>query len=107
MPLAAAKNPAVAFSHIVKSDGSVVTTVAAFTVIAAAVVVAVPQEFVNTARYWLPFCAVAVVNDKVVDVAPLILLNVAPPSVLNCHCTVGAGGPLAAAVKVTLLPEHI
>ena len=34
------------------------------------------------------------------------LLNVAPPSVLACHCTVGAGEPLAAAVKVALLPAR-
>jgi hypothetical protein len=32
------------------------------------------------------------------------LLNVAPLSVLTCHWTVGAGFPLAAAVKLTLLP---
>jgi hypothetical protein len=29
---------------------------------------------------------------------------VVPPSVLTCHCTVGAGVPLAAAVKLTLFP---
>ena len=37
-------------------------------------------------------------------VPPAILLNVWPPSVLICHCTVGAGKPLAAAVKVAICP---
>ena len=31
-------------------------------------------------------------------------VKVTPPSVLTCHCTVGVGVPLAAAVKVTGLP---
>ena len=31
-------------------------------------------------------------------------LKVEPPSVLTCHCTVGAGLPLAAAVKVAVRP---
>ena len=31
-------------------------------------------------------------------------LKVAPPSVLTCHCTVGVGLPLAAAVKVAVWP---
>src|SRR2546428_669835 len=31
-------------------------------------------------------------------------LNVMPPSVESCHCTVGAGEPLAAAVKVAAVP---
>lgn len=40
----------------------------------------------------------------VAEVAPLTLLNVVPPSVLTCHCTVGVGVPLAAAAKLTLVP---
>jgi hypothetical protein len=60
--------------------------------------------FVNTARYLFPFCAAMVVNVSVVEVAPVTLLKVTPPSMLTCHCTVGAGFPLAAAVKLTLLP---
>ena len=43
---------------------------------------------------------------KVADAAPEILLNVAPPSVLCCHCIVGAGVPLAAAVKLTGVPAQ-
>jgi len=69
----------------------------------AAVVVAVPAELINTARYWYPFCDEAVVKLNVVEVAPETLLN-APPLVLTCHCTVGVGEPVAAAVKVAVWP---
>ena len=77
----------------------------AFTVSVAAVVVAGPAAFVNTARYWFPFCDKAVVKLNVVEVevAPETLLN-APPPVLICHCTVGVGEPVAAAVKVAVWP---
>ena len=51
----------------------------------------------------MPFCATAAVNDKVVDVAPAMFVKVTP-SVLCCHCTVGVGVPLAAAVKVAVAP---
>ena len=37
-------------------------------------------------------------------VAPATLLKVAPPSVENCHCTVGVGVPVAAAVNVAVWP---
>ena len=77
---------------------------AAFTVSVAAVVLADPAEFVNAARYWLPFCDKAVVKLRVVEVAPETLPNVVPPSVLICHCTVGVGEPVAAAVKVAVWP---
>jgi hypothetical protein len=70
----------------------------------AALVVAVPQTFVNTARYWFPVCEAATVNVRVVEVAPGMFVKLAPLLVLTCHCTVGAGLPLAPAVKVTLLP---
>jgi hypothetical protein len=74
------------------------------TVRVAGVVVAVPAELVNTARYWFPFCDKVVVKLRVVEVAPETLLNVVPPSVLTCHCTVGVGEPVAAAVKVAVWP---
>ena len=51
----------------------------------------------------MPFCATAAVNDNVVDVAPAMFVNVTP-SVLTCHCTVGVGVPLAAAVNVAMAP---
>jgi hypothetical protein len=82
----------------------VVIAGAVLTVRVAAVVVALPSVFVNTARYLFPFCERVVVNVSVVDVAPATLLNVVPPSVLTCHCTVGVGFPLAAAVKLALAP---
>ena len=77
---------------------------AAFTVSMAAVVVAVPAEFVNTARYWFALCDKAVVKLNVVEVAPETLLNVPPPFVLTCHCTVGVGEPVATAVNVAVWP---
>jgi hypothetical protein len=80
-----------------------IVTSGAVTVRVAAVVVTVPTELVNTAWYLFPFCEKAAVNVSVVEVALGTLLN-APPLTLTCHCTVGAGLPLAAAVKVTLLP---
>ena len=74
----------------------------AFTVSVATVVVADPAEFVNTVRYRLLFCDKAVVKLRVAEVTPETGLNVTPPSVLTCHCTVGVGEPVAAAVKVAV-----
>ena len=54
----------------------------------------------------MPFCDASVVNDSVVLVAPATFWNVAPPSVLCCHCTVGVGLPFAAAVNVAVLPAE-
>jgi hypothetical protein len=82
----------------------IVGGVAEFTVNEAAAVVAAPAELVNTARYRFPFCDKAAVKLRVVEVAPETLLNVAPPSVLTCHCAVGVGEPVAAAVKVAIWP---
>src|SRR5260370_739246 len=76
-----------------------------FTVSVAAVVVAVPAEFVNTARYWFPLCDKAVVKLRMVEVAPETLVNVTPPSVLPCHCTVGVGEPAPPAVKGAVWPS--
>ena len=75
------------------------------TVKIAALEVAVPAIFVHTAWYCLPWSAVEVVNDNVLLVAPGILLHVVPFG-LSCHCTVGAGPPLAPELKVTLSPTH-
>ena len=65
--------------------------------------------FVNTARYWNAGVAtVGLLIVKVPVVAPEMLPPLLrfekepPPLVLTCHCTVGAGLPLAAAVKLTL-----
>ena len=67
--------------------------------------VAVPQPLVKTARYCLPLSVAAVVNEYVVDVAPAMLLKFVP-SLDTCHCTVGTGVPLAAAVNVAVDPAH-
>ena len=69
----------------------------------AACVVAPPHELVKTARYRLPSSLACTTNVRVVLVAPEISVN-GPFITLTCHCTVGVGLPLAAAVNVTLLP---
>src|SRR5882672_2409884 len=105
-PVAAAVKIAVWPADTVWFAGCVVIAggVGEFTVSVAAVVVAVPAEFVNTARYWFPLCDKVVVKLRVVEVAPERLVNVTPPSVLTCHCTVGVGEPVAAAVKIAVWP---
>jgi hypothetical protein len=64
-----------------------------------------PAELVNTARASQPFSkalSAAVVYE--VDVAPEMFDHVLPPFTESCHCTVGVGLPLAAAVKVSACP---
>ena len=99
LPEAAAVKLAVEPALTVTFTGLVVITGPAVTVRVAAVVVALPTVLVKTARYSLPVWPTAAVKLSVVAVAPAMLLNVAPPSVDTCHCTVGAGLPEAAAVK--------
>ena len=77
----------------------------AFTVNIAALLLTVPAVLVHTARYCLLLSAMVVVNDNVAAVAPVIFVQVVP-FVLCCHCTVGAGLPLAAELKLTLVPSH-
>jgi hypothetical protein len=84
--------------------GFAVITGVELTVSVAAVDVLLLTEFVNTASYALPFCEAVVVMLKVVEVAPATAAKLAPPFVLNSHCTVGAGVPMAAAVKVAIAP---
>jgi len=105
---AAAVNVAAPGAVTVTSVGWVVTlgaTHAGLTVSVAALLFVEPAAFANTARYRLPDNAVLVGEIvNVVDVAPERLVNVVPPSVDTCHCTVGAeqlGGVEPAAVKVT------
>jgi hypothetical protein len=74
--------------------------------VSVAVVSAEPPLFVKWARYLLLLSAAVVVNVSGEDVAPTMLLNVAPPSVETCHCRLGAGAPPAAALNETLAPSH-
>ena len=75
------------------------------TVRLAKLLVALPKLFEKNARNCLPLSALAVVREYVPDVAPAILFQLVPLSVLTCHCREGVGLPLAAAVKVTVAPE--
>ena len=76
----------------------------AFTVNAAPSELAVPALLLHTARYCLPLSAIVVANVYVALVAPVIFDHVVP--LPDCHCTVGAGLPLADEVKLTLAPSH-
>jgi hypothetical protein len=109
VPLAAAMKLAVLPDATVWFAGFVVTVgavVVVLTVSVAALLVAVPAVFVNTAWYLLPLCAVVTaVNVSVPEVAPETLLKVVLPLGLTCHCTVGGGVPLAAAMKLAVLPD--
>ena len=75
------------------------------TVNVAVLEVAVPAMLVHTARYCLLLSAAVVVNDKMLVVAPVMLFQLVP-LVLSSHCTVGAGLPLAAELKLTFKPAH-
>jgi len=81
-------------------------TDAALTVSVAALDVAVcvpPQVLVKTARYCVPLIAtVGALMVYVALVAPPMLTK--PLPVFCCHCTVGDGLPLAAAVKLAAVP---
>ena len=77
-----------------------------FTVNVAAFEFTVPTLFVHTARYCLLLSAIVVTNDNVALVAPVIFVQVVP-FVLSCHCTVGAGFPFAAEVKLAFAPAHL
>ena len=64
--------------------------------------------FVYTARYLVPVGVVGVVTTVSVFVwlpaSVVSAVQVVPPSVESCHCTVGVGVPVAAAVKVAVPP---
>ena len=64
-----------------------------------------PLLFVHTARYCLLFNAVVALTLSVLLVAPTTFVQLVP-LVLSCHCMVGVGLPLAAEVKLTLLPAQ-
>src|SRR5262249_19082175 len=63
-----------------------------------------PALLANNAAYSLPLSDAEATKDSVVDVAPGMALNDAPPSLLTNHCTEGVGPPVAAAVNVAVMP---
>ncbi len=65
--------------------------------------VAVPAELVKTARKRSPSSPAAAVKLSAVAVAPGTSAQ-SVPSLERCHCTVGAGAPEAAVVKVASSP---
>src|SRR5262245_18849824 len=71
----------------------------------AAVVVAVPPEFVKTARNCLPLSAAVAPNEYTLPVAPGTLATA--PRALPCHCPVGVGFPGAAAWRVAAPPTDV
>ena len=75
------------------------------TVRVAAFVAADPPVLVNTARNSHPFTKAVGVPMIDVEVAPGMEIQVWRPSTETCHCTVGVGLPVAAAVNVTVPPE--
>ena len=77
----------------------------AFTVSVAELEFTEPPLLVHTARYCLLFNAVVALTLNVLLVAPLIFVQLVP-LVLSCHCTVGAGLPLAKELKLTFKPAH-
>ena len=77
----------------------------AFTVKVAALELTVPAVLVHTARYCLLLSAIVAVNENVEAVAPATFVQVVPFT-LCCHCTVGAGLPFAAELKLILAPSH-
>jgi hypothetical protein len=90
---------------------SAVEVGASLMVIVATLDVALPAVLVKTARKTSGVFALSgSVSVNEVLVAPLTLVQL-PKQVLNkklaqvCHCTVGVGKPLAAAVNVTFCPE--
>jgi hypothetical protein len=77
----------------------------ALTVNVAAFEFAVPTPLVHTARYCFELSLTEAVKVNEAFTAPLRSVHVFP-SVLTCHCTIGAGVPVAADVKVTFVPEQ-
>ena len=66
--------------------------------------VADPTELASTASYWFPSSVAVVTTDSVVELAPMIGVNVDPPSVETSHWTCGAGLPVPPVVKVAVCP---
>ena len=103
VPLAADVNDTTVPAQTFVLSGSVVIR-GLLTVNVATVEVGLPQGLENTARYWLLLCETLAVKLSGLLVAPEMFVN--PPPLLACHCSVGAGKPLAAARNDTTAPAH-
>src|SRR3989442_3814395 len=103
VPLAAAVNDTTVPVQALVLSGSVMT-LALLIVSVATLEVVLPQVLENTARYWLLLCDALAVKLSGLVVAPGMLVN--PPPLLACHCSVGTGVPLAAAVNDTTVPAQ-
>ena len=75
---------------------------AVFTVRVATAELVLPQVLENTARNWLLLCDALAGKLNGLDAAPGMLVN--PLPLLACHCSVGVGKPLPAAVNDTRAP---
>lgn len=107
MPVKATEKLAFEPAHAVVFEGCVVMAGGVFTVsVAALLICGAPHELLNSARYCLPSSPTVGVNVYVALVAPAIFPQLDPPSVETCHCTAGAGWPVAAAVKLNGEPVH-
>src|SRR2546428_499820 len=101
VPLAAAVNDttvpvqALVLTGLAMTMGLLIVSVATLEVV-------LPQVLENTARNWLLLCETLAVKLYGLVVAPGMLVN--PPPLLACHCSDGAGVPLAAAVNDTTVP---
>jgi hypothetical protein len=108
VPEAAAEKEAVVFAGAETFSGSVVTTgatvVAVVTVNVAGAVVALPPALVNVAWNSQPLSEDVAVNAYVVDVAPEIVLQLAPEFVETDHATLGVGVPVAPALNAAVDP---
>ena len=102
VPLAAALNDTSAPAQTFVLTGFVVTAVESPSVRVATAEVTLPQLLENKARNWLLLCDPLAVKLSGLDVAPGTFVN--PLPLLACHCSVGAGVPLAADENDTTVP---
>src|SRR5207249_745610 len=101
VPLAADVNDTTVPAQRFVLSGSVVI-LGLLIVSVATLEVRLPQVLENTARYWLLLCDMLVVKHNGLLVCRGMFVN-APP-LLACHCNVGTGVPVAAAVNETTVP---
>ena len=104
VPLAADANDTTVPAQTFVLSGSVVTR-GLLIVRVATLEVRLPQVLENTARNWLLLCDALTVKLNGLLVAPGMFVN--PPPLSACHCNVGVGKPLPAAVNDTSAPAQM